>query len=514
MSVAPILQAASVLLVRGSPNLEIFVVRRSEALRFFGGFYAFPGGRVAPNDAQVPLVPDHGTEQAGDFEPPRLVAAARELFEETGVLVARQANGEWATPDFDQERHDLIADRLSFGQFLRERGLSLWTSDWVPLGRLVTPAFSAKRFDTFFFLVQLPPSAHPEIWAGELQEGRWTSPAAMLQQWAHGECLVSPPTLRIVQALRSGQRNEARQRLVDLFGAGSGAEEQSIFFAPDVQMVPLRTQSLPPSTHTNAYLVGRDQVYLLDPGSTDPAEQQLLFTVLDTQAAAGRRLTAIVLTHHHPDHVGAAAVCAERYQVPVWAHEWTARAPAGRVRINRTISEGEHLPLGTAADGHAGWHLETLHTPGHAPGHLAFYDPHYQMLFPGDMVSTLSSVVIAPPHGNLAVYLASLQRLRHYAGRLLLPAHGNPTARSLDTIDEALAHRAKREEMLIAALAQQHCTVDDLASEMYRGIPPELMRFARLQVLAGLRKLQDEGRAELLGSEKDGVWRLRSAVRG
>src|SRR5262249_33001183 len=156
----------------------------------------------------------------------------------------------------------------------------------------------------------------------------------------------------------------------------------------------------------------------------DPGEQRRLFAVLD-----GRRLDAVVLTHHHPDHVGAANACAERYRVPILAHPWTARALAGRVPVTPELHDGQRPDLGPAPHGRGRWHLEALHTPGHAPGHLAFHEPAYQLLFTGDMVSTLSSVVIAPPEGDLAAYLESLRRLAGYPARLLLPAHGPVSAR-------------------------------------------------------------------------------------
>src|SRR5262249_44549527 len=150
-----------------------------------------------------------------------------------------------------------------------------------------------------------------------------------------------------------------------------------IWFAPGVLLIPLHTQALPPSTHTNAYLVGSGPRYLLDPGPADPAEQARLFTVLDAEQGAGRRLTAIVLTHHHPDHIGAARACAAQYGVPIYAHPLTAQILRGKVPVDREIHEGECLDLGTAADGTHPWFLEAIHTPGHAPGHLAFYEPHY-----------------------------------------------------------------------------------------------------------------------------------------
>jgi glyoxylase-like metal-dependent hydrolase (beta-lactamase superfamily II) len=281
-----------------------------------------------------------------------------------------------------------------------------------------------------------------------------------------------------------------------------------IYFAPEVQLIPLRTQALPPSTHTNAYLVGRDPAYLLDPGSAAANEQGLLFEVLDERRQAGFRLAAVVLTHHHPDHIGAAAVCAERYGVPVWAHAWTARTLQGKVHVERTLQNGERLGLGTAPDGTGPWYLEAIHTPGHAPGHLAFYEPHYGLLFAGDMISTMTSIVIGPPDGDLSVYLDSLQRLRGYGCRLLLPSHGNASASPHRTIDDALEHRARREEQLIETLCGGPRRIAEIAPEMYRGLHASLTRFAELQILAGLQKLQREGRVEVTGEGMDARWRL------
>ena len=147
--------------------------------------------------------------------------------------------------------------------------------------------------------------------------------------------------------------------------------------------------------------------------------------------------------------------------------------------------------------------MQALHTPGHAAGHLAFYEPHYRLLLAGDMISTLSSVVIAPPDGDLAVYLDSLRRLQALDVRLLLPSHGSVSAQPRQTLAEALAHRAKREGQLLAALGLRPRTVAELVPELYRGLPEGLTRLAELQTLAGLRKLERDGRAE----EADGGWR-------
>ena len=495
-----IAEAASVLLARGPGSSEVFLVCRSPKLRFLGGFCAFPGGRVHAGDA--------GLAAAVAGLTPRHVAAVRELFEETGVLLARRPDGSFPPGDADlvHARRELLADRLPFRDLLAARDLRLAPADLTPAGSLVTPPFAAVRFDTTFFVADLPPGQAAEVWPGELTGGTWSSADDALRAWDRGGGLLSPPTVSLLETIRGRPVGELPQRARPLFDALAAGDLPPVWFSPAVQMIPLHCQGLPPGTHTNAYLAGTGPCYLLDPGPADAGEQQRLFAVLDARAAAGRRLTAVVLTHHHPDHVGAAAACAGRYHVPVLAHPLTARALAGKVEVRPEVEDGARLDLGPAPDGHGRWHLEALHTPGHAPGHLAFYEPRYGLLFAGDLVSTLSSVLIAPPEGDLTLYLASLRRLLALPARLLLPAHGSPRTNPAAVLEECLAHRRQREEDLLAVLGDQPRTVADLAREVYRGLPDPMRPYAELQVLAGLRKLEREGRAAAVGAEPSPGW--------
>jgi ribonuclease/clavin/mitogillin len=501
--VTQIVPAASVLLTRGAETRDVFLVRRAATLKFFGGFWAFPGGKVDPADANTPL----SRPDSGDPLLPRRITAARELFEETGILLARRGDGTIPAtlPDFESLRRAVLEEESTFADVLERLCLSVWADDFTPIGSVTTPPFVPSRFDTTFFLAHQPADQHAHVQLGELDQGEWATPSAMLARWQRGEVLVSPPSVMTLQLLEGRPVSEAPARVGPMLRSLAKGKIHPIYFAPDVQLIPLRTIALPPSSHTNTYLVGRDPAYLLDPGPDEPAEQQRLFDVLDDARAEGKRLAAIVLTHHHPDHVGAVRACASRYQVPIWAHPLTGHA-LPELSIGRILNDGDKLDLGTRPDGIGNWHLEALHTPGHAPGHLAFFEPSYRLLIAGDMVSTLSSIVIAPPDGDLRVYLNSLQRLLALNSRLLLPAHGNVTARPRETIEEGLAHRAKREEQLLAALRPEARSIPDLAGELYRGLPADLMLFAELQTLAGLRKLEHEGRAQ----REQESWRVRT----
>jgi ribonuclease/clavin/mitogillin len=495
-----IAEAASVLLTRAPGSAEVLLVGRAPELRFMGGFHAFPGGKVHRSDAALAGGPGLSARQ---------VAACRELFEETGVLLARRLDGAFpaAGEALDEARRELLAERTGFGDVLARLDLRLRAEDLVPAGNLVTPAFAPVRFDTAFFVATLPPGQEATVWPGELTEGAWYSAGAALDAWTAGRLLLSPPTVSLLEAIRGRPVLELPERFRPVQERLDAGGLPPIWFSPAVQMVPLLTRGLPPSTHTNSWLVGTGPVYLLDPGPDDPAEQERLFAVLDEAAEAGRPLTAVVLTHHHPDHIGAAAACARRYSVPIRAHARTAQLLAGQVEATGDLADGDCLDLGPSPAGDGRWHLQAVHTPGHASGHLAFFEPRYRLLFAGDMVSTLSSVLVGPPDGDLALYLESLRRLQGLPARLLLPAHGGPSARPAFVLEECLAHRRRREEQLLQLLGSEPRTVAELAAVLYPDLPAPLGRFAEMQVQGGLLKLEAEGRALPVNTLGGAAWK-------
>src|SRR5438552_6039454 len=291
--------AASVVLVR--QDGRVLWVRRGDQLRFAGGFYAFPGGRVDVGDSAVPLV------HAGHLDPdeqPCIAAAARELFEETGVLLV---------PGIPREERRALRESLlkegSFAEFLAQRGLSVDARLFAPAGRWVTPNAMPIRYDARFYLAELPPGEEVEIWPGELVDGEWIAPAEALRRWEDGSALLHPPAWHTLKALaQAANPRDALPMLVDPSSAPwklpiDEHVVKRIEFQRGVIMVPLRTPTLPPATHTNCFLLGDEELWVVDPGSPWPEEQQILNDTLERLADEGRTAKGIILTHHHVDHV-------------------------------------------------------------------------------------------------------------------------------------------------------------------------------------------------------------------
>jgi glyoxylase-like metal-dependent hydrolase (beta-lactamase superfamily II) len=257
--------------------------------------------------------------------------------------------------------------------------------------------------------------------------------------------------------------------------------------------VPLQTPTRPPATHTNTAIIGEERLFVVDPSPLDRGEQQRFFDLLDTLVREGRKLEGILLTHYHPDHVGALFETQRRFDVLARAHpDCMARLP--QARFGGSLGHGDELDLGTAPDGSPGWKLRAYHVPGHAKGHLAFQESRYGAVLAGDLVSTLSSILIDPSDGHLATYLESLRFLETVTNGVLYPGHGPPTADGKAVIQKTLEHRKEREEQLLGALTETPQRVVDLVQAIYTDVAPTMHFLAERSLLSGLIKLEEERR--------------------
>jgi glyoxylase-like metal-dependent hydrolase (beta-lactamase superfamily II)/8-oxo-dGTP pyrophosphatase MutT (NUDIX family) len=479
--------AAVVVLLRegASPDddAQVFWARRGERMAFLGGFYAFPGGQRDEADAETSV------ENCDDAEMRAMIAcAARELFEETGVLAARGADS-LTKGQLESLYDDLCSGRMTFTQMLGHYELRLDARDFTFAGRWVTPPFSPRRFDTLFFVVRCPRKQEPRILTSEFDHGEWTSAREALARWQSSEILVAPPVLHAIKTLAGGLNDDLIPRFLSV-PAARGEQPRRIEFTTGFTCFPLRTPTKPPATHTNCYLVGHKHFVVIDPGSPYEEEQAALAACVDELIAEGRTLREIVLTHHHPDHVaGTEHLRAHlRGRATVAAHRLTAEALASAVRVDRFIEDTDVIELA----GEPTLTLRAMHTPGHTRGHLSFYEERTQTLITGDNILGLGSVLVDPPEGDMRDYLASLERYRALLPRVkvLFGGHGPPMGNPRVKIEGYIAHRLEREANILRAIGEGASTSKEIVERVYTDVSPKLHAMAERAVVAHLEKLE------------------------
>lgn len=265
----------------------------------------------------------------------------------------------------------------------------------------------------------------------------------------------------------------------------------------DVELISARTPTLLPATHTNSYAIGGQDVVLVEPATPYEDEQREWLAWARACSSTGRRLVAIVATHHHPDHVGGAAFLAKELGLPVWAHELTAARVD--IPIARHLVDGEIVI--------DAW--EVLHTPGHAPGHVCLFEPRSRYAIVGDMIASVGTILIAPGDGDMQIYLEQLARLAKLDAFVALPAHGEPVDEPTKVFERYIAHRLMRETKILGALsAAGTATAAELVALAYDDVSPAIWPIAKLSVDAHLEKVVREGK--VAAADRDGAFRVVS----
>ena len=552
-------QAASLIVVRDAPRgLEVLMLKRVDKPGDQNsGATVFPGGLLDKADsghAELCMGLDDSAISArlcvaeGGLN--YWIAAVRECFEEAGLLFALDAQ---ARPvDLNRRdpaelkalRHSLHTNETNMAQVCTALGVRLAVDQLAYYSHWVTPLGMPKIFDTRFFIALAPDAQTARHDATETVDLMWLTPAEALDP-ARGLKLmnVTSETLRELsqhasaQAAISAARAQTKVPMIrprialsakgkrpimprdwayaeagrlDPLGQGTTAMEltpgAAVWLSPRVCRVTAGNGSLMTGPGTNAYFIGApggDDWALLDPGPADAAHVQALI------AAAPGKVTRILVTHTHKDHSPAAAALKAATGAPTFGRladhpEWQD----SDFHPDQVLGDGQRLQLGEGVT------LRVIHTPGHASNHLCYLLEEEKLLFTGDHLMQGSTVVINPPDGDMAVYLASLRRLLDVELDWLAPGHGFLIDQPHAVVHKTIAHRLAREGKVLAAVraasgadgSAEAAAVDEatLLAVVYADTPKALHAVALRSLRAHLIKLRDDGAVR---SEPDGRWR-------
>ncbi len=273
------------------------------------------------------------------------------------------------------------------------------------------------------------------------------------------------------------------------------AEEEMIrsVLPPGVSSILAPNPSLMTGPGTNSFVIHEpdNTAVVIDPG---PNIDEHLRRIVQE---AGGKVSAVLITHGHPDHAEGAVRLRELTGAPILA--WSRE---GMPYVDELLADGELIKVGSRR-------LQVLHTPGHRFDHLCFLLGDREAVFAGDLLAGSGTVVIAPPEGNLTDYLTSLQRLIEVDPKIIFPGHGPTITDPRERLRDYVSHRYEREQQVLSRLAEGPAALDALVEHIYADVDPGLHAMAALSLTAHLYKLETEGRvARPRGSGSSGPWNL------
>ncbi|GGY86029.1 MBL fold metallo-hydrolase [Marinobacter zhanjiangensis] len=537
--------AATLAITRDSDEgLQVLLMQRTWDASFMPGFYVFPGGAVDESDQRCAPYVTGGDDSSVSHDMSigiggshYMIAAIRESFEEAGVLLALDEQGNTLPPEHPvfRERDGMIAGDQTLAALCHQHGLTLPLDRVAYLAHWITPPGPPRRFDTRFFVAAMPEGQQPDHDRVETIDHIWLTPQQAMEEHRQGTRLFASPTLRTLRIIAGFDTTEAiirharsqppepapdkpwparRQDKPVSVEPGTGPFDEVHKLDPEghghalaeivpgepVQVAAGVTRLTCPNPGamtgpgTNSYLLGQPgQAWtVIDPG---PAEQSHLDRILEI---TGGRIEQVLTTHTHPDHSPGAS----------WLREHTGAPLRGMPAPEQDpIQDHDFRPDSVPVDGDridtAAGPLKVLFTPGHASNHLCFLLEPEKMLFAGDHIMQGSTVVINPPDGDMKDYLDSLDRLLHEDIRWFAPAHGFLMGRVESVIDWLITHRLTREKKIAGTLAEHGPgTLQELVRHAYDDVPPAIHGLATRSLLAHLIKLRKENRA----TENGQVW--------
>ena len=485
--------SASVMLSREAKGgHEILLGHRVSELPSFPDFWSFPGGGVSGVDREVSK--DHPDWLMVDEKyRTATFALLREMAEEVGL----SPDGKGGIVSIDEDtRERVCADKREWRKSVESGNISIENFHCEMITDRTTPPFAPMGFQNFFFHVPTGlPGVIPTFPPGrsEFDEFKWWKPQELLSAWEGNLLRIPPPIVTLLRDIveRIGDEGDL-QAACDSLSADPPNGDHRIEFAPGVEVIPLKTDTLPPSTHTNCYMIGEPggEVIIVDPAAKSEESLNYLKAKISESISPGSRIVASVFTHRHPDHIGDLTKISEIYQAPIWASEETLGAISADVDVSK-LEEGATIEL-NGPSGVSTW--EVIETPGHCPGHICLVGE--AGIVSGDNCVVVGTILVPSSDGDMDAYISGLKRIRDLAPPMLFPGHGPASPNPRRLLDRYIRHRSSRHERVLNAVSSGISSLEDIARSAYEDTPDAHPLLSRDQTLSHLRSLVSSGKVE------------------
>ncbi len=471
----------------GTNGPEVLLGLRSETMAAFPGYWAFTGGGVSRVDTAAVE-----SFSVLDIEHGKAIACIlRETCEELGVA----PNGDHVISIDESARFDVIKDKANWLPHAEDCNIPVNIDNINILGHRITPPFGPVQFDNAFIHFhcgdwQSVPEFDLEPQT-EFDEIMWASPKEIIERWSRHEIKVAPPVISILMEFIEVMKfsdDDIQEAAKNISSRKPG--RQSILFAYGVEVVPIRTATLPPADHTNCYLMGDPDgdFIIVDPAVRYREDMENLAEAIERHNG---QPVAITFTHSHGDHLADMDLLREVFDLPVWCSDYTSKS----VNCDRILNDGDLLSLGKQT-----W--EVLITPGHHPGHTCFFSE--AGLIAGDMVAGFGTILIPPATGDMDEYLQQLSRLKELNVHLVFPSHGPVIALPNKKFAHYITHRKARHDRVLDAVRNGLSSVKEISIKAYEDTPNAHPGLAQDQTLAHLISHQRQGK---VSRDEMGFWK-------
>ena len=475
--------SASMIVSRMNENIgEILLCHRVSEVPSFPDFWAFPGGGVSRTDRK--LSEENPDWLANTYDPVNSITLLRELVEEIGF----SPDGSGSLELVDEEIQEKICqDKMEWGNYVKKGKLKIGNFSPQIIAVRTMPPFAPVRFTNTFHHLSIGDSKiEPRFPKGisEFDEYKWWNPELLLQSWLSNEVRLPPPQVTLVRDICQAIKENGD--LISAFDELSKRPSEGyhiLEFAPGVECIPLPTQTLPPATHTNCYVLGvaGGERVIIDPAAKSDEALEILSRKITEIISTGSEIKATIFTHKHQDHIGNLEEINKLYKAPIWASKETLDTIT--ILGNKKLLKENDSFILNGNGSSVCWNV--IETPGHCPGHICLVGD--AGIISGDNVAVIGTILVPSGDGDMNEYIEGLRRIKGINPPLLFPGHGPFSANPEKLLDRYIRHRSNRHKLVLEAVKNNFTDLESIAKKSYEDTPKAHPRLMIDQTLSHLK---------------------------